>query len=96
MKIGFLTKYNKDRIIYAKDNGFKSIELLISPNDPLDPTRNNEKDILEAKEFIKKNDITISAIGVYYINCLDSDHDKREFSIEYLNKIIKISYNILS
>ena len=90
MNIGFLTKYNKDRIIYAKDNGFKSIELLISPNDPLDPTINNEKDILEAKEFIKKNDITISAIGVYYINCLDSDHDKREFSIEYLNKIIKI------
>ena len=43
MKIGFLTKYNKDRIIYAKDNGFKSIELLISPNDPLDPTTNNEK-----------------------------------------------------
>ena len=86
MKIGFLTKYSKDRIIYAKDNGFKSIELLISPNDPLDPTIHSEKDILEANEFIENSEITISAIGVYYINCLDSDQGKREFSIEYLNK----------
>ena len=37
MKIGFLTIYDPKKIEFAGRNGFGSIQLMISPRNPLDP-----------------------------------------------------------
>ena len=75
MKIGFLTTYNQKTIEFASHNGFGSIELMISPGDPLDPMKEGKDAIKGAKEYIEQQGLEISAVGSYFFNCLDHSCD---------------------
>lgn len=90
MKIGFLTTFDKEMIEFAKRGGFGSIELLISPGNPLDPLREHKDAVKRAKEYIQHQKIEISAVGTYDVNCLHPDKTKRTENVNFIIDLMKI------
>ncbi|MBU8912407.1 MAG: sugar phosphate isomerase/epimerase [Spirochaetales bacterium] len=90
MKIGFLSGYDKGKIEFAGKNGFGSIQLIVNPGGPLDPTTVGRDAILEAKEFIEGAGVEISALGAYRGNCLHGDSAERGAAIEFLKKTMDL------
>ena len=90
MRVGFLTTYDKDRIAFASRSGFGSIQLLISPGNPLDPTGTGEDAVLEARDYLESTGIQISAIGSYQVNCLHPDPIQREDAIRFLEAVMNL------
>ena len=88
MKLGFLTTYDKDRIAFARRSGFGSIQLLISPGDPLDPTRTGSDALLEAKDYLASAGVEVSAIGTYYVNCLHPDPTQRDDAVRFFEAVM--------
>jgi sugar phosphate isomerase/epimerase len=72
MKIGFIMRYNNERIEFAKRIGFKSCELQVSPNCGFFPgDKDWEKKAKEVLQIYKENGIKISCLGAFYINHFD-------------------------
>jgi sugar phosphate isomerase/epimerase len=90
MKIGFLTDYDKKKIEFAGKNGFGSIQLIVNPGGPLDPTGVERDAILDAKEFIEGAGVEISAVGTYNVNCLHGDSTERSAAINFLEKTMDL------
>jgi len=85
VKIGFLTPYDQKKIEFAGRNGFGSIQLMISPGNPLDPIREGADSVKAAKEFIENQSIEISAVGaISKLNCIHPDRTTREESLKFL------------
>ncbi len=85
MKIGFLTPYDQKKIEFAGRNGFGSIQLMISPGNPLDPTKEGTDSVKAAKVFIENQGIEISALGaISKLNCIHPDAKTREESVKFL------------
>ncbi len=90
MKIGYLCRYSEEEIAFAKDAGFGSIQLLVWPGDPLDPTVTDEADILKAKEQYAEAGIEVSALGCYK-NVLDADEAEAKKNQDYFRKLYRVA-----
>lgn len=80
MRIGFMSEYDKERIEFAKKNGFGSVELTTSyfkePPEYMPPA-DGWKDKAEAlKADYDKAGIRISCIGAFYINHMDAKSEE--------------------
>ncbi len=72
MRIGFLQRCNDLRIDFAKQVGFKSLELLVNIDSECLPGKDNwQKKADEIKEQFAEADLRISCIGGLYVNHLD-------------------------
>lgn len=90
MKIGYLCRYSPEEIEFATSAGFESIQLLIWPGDPLDPTETDEAEILKAKEQYDEAGIEISALGCY-INQLDPDEQQAKENQDYFRMLFNVA-----
>ncbi|MCX8082860.1 MAG: sugar phosphate isomerase/epimerase [bacterium] len=74
MRIGFMMKFDKGRIDFANRVGFKSCELIVSPEDDFFPDKDGWKERAnEVKECYDKKDIRISCLAGFYVNHMDID-----------------------
>jgi sugar phosphate isomerase/epimerase len=90
MRIGYLCRYSEEEIEFAKSAGFGSIQLLIWPGDPLDPTVTDEADILKAKEQYEAAGIEVSALGCYS-NVLDPDEAEAKKNQDYFRLLFDVA-----
>ena len=88
MRIGFMMKFDKERIEFAKKVGFKSCELRVSPEDEFFPGNPDwEKKAEEVAAYYKENDIRISCLAAFYVNHMD-ETKKEEYKELVRNSII--------
>jgi sugar phosphate isomerase/epimerase len=74
MRVGFLTRYDEERIRFARANGLNSIELLVGPEaDFLPPAMGWKERAAGVKGAYDAAGIRISAIGGFYVNHMDND-----------------------
>lgn len=74
MRIGFLSPFHRDRIAFARMNGFGSVELLVKPEDPFMPGHDGWQDrAAEVRAAYQEAGLRISCIGGFYVNHLDAD-----------------------
>jgi len=90
MRIGYLTQYSEEEIEFAKAAGFGSIQLLIWPGYPLDPTVTGDDEILRAKEQYAEAGIEVSALG-YYPNHLDPDEATAKQNHDYFKMLFDVA-----
>jgi len=90
MKIGYLCRYSKEEISFAKEAGFGSIQLLVWPGDPLDPTEASKDEIQAAAEDYRTAGIEVSALGCY-INQLDPDEATAKQNQDYFKKLFDVA-----
>ncbi|MFC4769973.1 sugar phosphate isomerase/epimerase family protein [Effusibacillus consociatus] len=90
MRIGYLTRYSKEEAEWACRNGFRSLQLLIWPGDPLDPSIASEREIGEVFEHLSGLDIEVSALG-YYPNHLAPDPKERGEANDHLLRLMEMA-----
>ncbi|GMU24959.1 MAG: hypothetical protein AMXMBFR13_50300 [Phycisphaerae bacterium] len=74
MRIGFLSRFNRERIAFMKQHGFGSTELLVEPEDDFLPGHDGWKDkATHVRSAYREAGIRISAIGGFYVNHMDPD-----------------------
>jgi len=72
MRIGFMMRNDPERIRFAKNNGFKSLELMVSPNDDFWPGSPDwEAKARDVAETCKVEGLRISCLASFYVNHLD-------------------------
>lgn len=72
MRIGFMMGYNRERMEFAKKNGFKSAELSVSPGCGFFPTDKDWKaKAKEVQSAFADMDIRISCLAAFYMNHMD-------------------------
>ncbi len=90
MRIGFLQRYDNLRIDFAKKVGFKSAELLVTPeSDCLPGSTDWQKNAEKLQAKFSDSDIRISCIGGLYVNHLD-EKDAQKFA-EYTKNVILLA-----
>lgn len=76
MKVGFLSRFDRERIAFMRQHGFGSVELLVRPEDDFLPGRDGwQSRAQEVKSAYAEAGIRISAIGGFYVNHMDADAD---------------------
>ncbi|MCD6408518.1 sugar phosphate isomerase/epimerase [bacterium] len=77
MRIGFMMKFDKERVEFAKRIGFKSCELKVSPDDEFFPGKPDwESKAKEVAEYYKENGIRISCLAGFYVNHFDPEKEE--------------------
>jgi sugar phosphate isomerase/epimerase len=72
MRIGFMMRFDKERIEFAKKVGFGSCELQVSPDCDFFPGKDGwETKAKEVADYYKANDIRISCLAGFYVNHMD-------------------------
>jgi sugar phosphate isomerase/epimerase len=93
MKIGFMMAYDKERMLFAKDNGFGSAELRVNLDDEFFPGQPDwEKKAEEMKAAFDARGLRISCLAAFYGNHFDpgyaeTGHKLVRGSIELAEKI---------
>ncbi|MCM8820813.1 MAG: TIM barrel protein, partial [Candidatus Omnitrophica bacterium] len=74
MRIGFMMGFDKERIDFARNVGFKSCELGASPEDDFFPGKNGwETKAEEVKGYYEEQGIRISCLAAFYVNHMDPE-----------------------
>lgn len=76
MRIGFLTEYSKERVEFAKKEGFDSLEILLAPESSLDIRELTKAKIKKIKEVFEQNELKVSSL-ICSVNHLESNKNKR-------------------
>lgn len=77
MRLGFMMKFDKERIEFAKRIGFKSCELMVNPEVDFFPGKDGwETKAREVAEYYKENDIRISCLAGFYVNHMDREKEE--------------------
>lgn len=87
MKIGFLTAYSEERIVFAKNAGFDCVALLTRPGSALDALQGGDS-LLRARDVLERYSIKVSALA-YYQNHLEEG--KEVAAAEYLDAVIELA-----
>jgi sugar phosphate isomerase/epimerase len=87
MKIGFLTAYSEERIVFAKNAGFDCVALLTRPGSALDALQGGDS-LLRARDVLERYGIKVSALA-YYQNHLEEG--KEVAAAEYLDAVIELA-----
>jgi sugar phosphate isomerase/epimerase len=89
VKIGLLVRYSDAEIRFLTEHGFRSLELLIWPGDPLDPLTTRKRDLLAARDRLAEAGLEVSAIGSYGNN-LDPDPAKARAHQKHLIRLMAV------
>jgi len=87
MKLGIMTGFDEGMIRFAKEVGFKSLELTFGPGDAVNASTVASGDAEKVRKTCDDLGMTISAIG-WYANHLDPNLDERKKNAEYMAKMI--------
>ena len=80
MRIGFMMKYDRERIEFAKRRGFRSLELMADPGDGYFPGDSGwEGRADEAEAAFAEADLRISCVAGFYVNHMDPATEKAAF-----------------
>ncbi|MFH1723031.1 MAG: sugar phosphate isomerase/epimerase [Elusimicrobiota bacterium] len=72
MKIGFLMRYDPERIAFARRHGCASAALIAGPEDPFLPPRPRWRErAAEVRDAFASAQLTVSSVGGMYRNILD-------------------------
>lgn len=78
MRIGFMMRFNQERIEFAKKNGFKSLELMVNPEDEFWPGKPDwEAKARDARATYGMHGLRISCLAGFYVNHLDGPDMER-------------------
>ncbi len=74
MKVGFMAGFNPERIEFARENGFGSIELMAGPNDAYFPGKAGWKPkAKKVREIFDEAGLEIGCIAAFYVNHMDPE-----------------------
>ncbi len=90
MRIGYITTYSEAEIEFAQQAGFKSLELLMGPENPLNCTETSEEELEQARARLEDADLEISAFG-WYPNWLALGETELEKSSEYFTQLLELA-----
>ncbi len=92
MRVGFLSKFDPERIGFMKQHGFGSVELLAGPDDTFVPGHDGWQEQAErVKNAYAREDIRISCIGGFYVNHMDADPRIARKHAEYVRNVITLA-----
>lgn len=78
MRVGLLTNLRQHDVSFLAQHGFSSMELLIWPDDPMDPNQLDDAKIEAFKSELAEHNIELSSLG-YYPNHLTEDRARDHF-----------------
>ncbi|UCD28009.1 MAG: sugar phosphate isomerase/epimerase [Planctomycetota bacterium] len=92
MRIGFLNKFNPERITFMKKHGFGCTELSIGPDDPFIPGKDGWKDkAAQVKTAYDRAGIRISCLAGFYDNHMDPNPNVAKQHREHVRNSIKLA-----
>ncbi len=92
MRVGFLSRFDRERIGFMKQYGFGSVELLVKPEDPFLPGADGWKS--RASEVLGAYDavgIRISCIGGFYVNHMEADEPTARRHHTHVRNVIELA-----
>lgn len=87
MRLGFLTNYSEERVKFARNAGFKCLELQAGPGSPLDATTVGDN-LARIKATLDENGIGASALACYQNHLEDG---KEEDRAAYFRKLLEMA-----
>ena len=90
MRIGYLAAYSEAEVEFARAAGFGSLELLVGPGAPLDPTTATDSSIQQAREALAEADIEVSALG-WYPNMLEPEQSRRAEQSAFFRRLFELA-----
>lgn len=95
MRVGFLSKFDRERIGFMKQYGFGSVELLVPPEAPFLPGNDGWKSkAAEMRAAYENVDIRISCIGGFYVNHMDADAAVAASHHQHVRNVIALAAEI--
>ncbi len=92
MNIGFMSTYDPERIAFAKQHGFGSVELIVSDNTDFLPGRDGwESKAAEMVAAYQEAGIRISCIAGFYDNILSDDAAERKAMTERVGTVVELA-----
>ena len=92
MRVGFLSKFDRERISFMRQHGFGSVELLVKPDEPFLPGRDGwENKASEVRYAYDEAGVRISCIGGFYVNHMDADAGKAESCRQHVRNCIALA-----
>jgi sugar phosphate isomerase/epimerase len=76
LRIGFMMGYDRERMDFAKRHGFRSVELMVAPDNGFFPgTPGWEAKADEVKAAFAADDLRISCLAGFYVNHMDPSQE---------------------
>ncbi|MHC4443071.1 MAG: sugar phosphate isomerase/epimerase family protein [Planctomycetota bacterium] len=95
MRIGFLSKFHHRRIDFMKENGFGCVEVLIGPEDPFIPGKDEWKDqAAKLKDAYDQAGIRISCLAGFYVNHMDPNAEEAKKHYDHVRNCITLAKHI--
>lgn len=92
MRVGFLSKFDRERIAFMKQYGFGSVELLVEPDANFLPGMDGWKSkASQIRSAYADVDIRVSCIGGFYANHMDADPGVARRRFEHVRNIIALA-----
>jgi sugar phosphate isomerase/epimerase len=92
MRVGFLSKYDRERISFMRQHGFGSVELLVGPDEPFLPGKDSwQGKAREVRYAYDEAGVRISCIGGFYVNHMDADREKAEQHRQHVRSCITLA-----
>lgn len=77
MKIGFMAPYDQERIAFARENGFGSIELMVGPDAPYFPGNDGWKSRAEeVRQAFADAGLEVGCLAAFYVNHMDPPQEE--------------------
>jgi sugar phosphate isomerase/epimerase len=77
VRIGFMMGYDRSRMEFAKQHGFRCLELMVNPNNEFFPGKPDwEAKADEVKAAYAAEDLRISCVAGFYVNHMDPTREK--------------------
>jgi len=92
MNIGFLARFDEERIHFARNNGFGCVELLVGPDaDFCPPNAGWKYRAAEVQAAYAAANLTLSCIGGFYVNHMDADAGVADRHHQHVRNIILLA-----
>ncbi len=74
MRLGFMTRWDPQRLAFARQHGFGCVELIVDPDGSFFPGHDGwQSRAAEVKDAFHHADVRISCLAGFYVNHLDND-----------------------
>lgn len=92
MRIGFMARFDRERIVFMQKYGFGCVELFAWPNEPFIPGKDGWKDrAAEVKAGLEQAGIRISCLAGFYANHMDPDPEAARVHSNHVRNCIRLA-----
>jgi len=92
MRIGFMARFDQERIAFMKEHGFGCVELFSFPDEPFIPGKDGWKDkAAEARDGFAEAGIRISCLAGFYANHMDADPEVARRHFEHVRNCLVLA-----